>query len=73
MDTFGGGTGVLLVAIFEMIGVMWFYGVNRFVNDLHFMLGFRSGWYWKICWSFCSPVFLAVSAQGSIKLLFFAT
>ena len=30
MDTFGGGTGVLLVGIFEMVGIMWVYGVQNF-------------------------------------------
>ena len=62
MDTFGGGTGVLVVGIFEMIGVMWFYGVTRFSNNLKTMLGFEPNYYWKICWAFCSPVFLVVSS-----------
>lgn len=66
MDSFGGGTGVLLVGVFEMIGVMWSYGVRPFSNDLRFMLGHEPNWYWKICWAFCCPVFLVVSSRHRI-------
>ena len=38
MDTYGGGLGVLWVAIFESAVIMWIYGVNRFADDLGFML-----------------------------------
>ena len=38
MDTYGGGMGVLWVAIFEMAAIMWVYGVGRFASDLKFML-----------------------------------
>ena len=38
MDTYGGGLGVVWVAIFETVAVMWIYGVNRFADDLKFML-----------------------------------
>jgi len=58
MDVFGGGSGVLLVSIFEMVGIMWCYGVRKFSADLRFMLGVEPSFYWKFCWAFCSPVFL---------------
>ncbi len=61
MDTFGGGIGIVLVGVFEMIGIMWIYGVGRFSKDLQFMLGYEPNWYWKICWTFCSPILLAVN------------
>ena len=38
MDTYGGGLGVLWVAIFETVVLMWIYGVSRFSDDLGFML-----------------------------------
>jgi solute carrier family 6 (neurotransmitter transporter, glycine) member 5/9 len=59
MDTFGGGTGVFLVAIFEMLGIMWVYGVRNVARDFQFMLGFQPSWYWKICWAL-SPFLLSV-------------
>lgn len=60
MDTFGGGTGVLFIAVFEMIGVMWVYGVRNFSADVEFMLGFQPNYYWKVCWSVVSPVALTL-------------
>ena len=41
MDTYGGGLGVLWVAIFESAVIMWVYGVNRFADDLGFMLNHK--------------------------------
>jgi len=29
---------VMWIAIFEVIGIMWFYGANNFGKDLNFML-----------------------------------
>ena len=59
MDTYGGGMGVLWVAIFEMAAIMWIYGVGRFSSDLKFMLETNVGWFWKITWS-AAPVILMV-------------
>ena len=41
MDTYGGGLGVLWVAIFESAVIMWVYGVNRFSDDIGFMLNHK--------------------------------
>ena len=41
MDTYGGGLGVLWVAIFETAVIMWIYGVGRFADDLTFMLNYK--------------------------------
>jgi len=38
MDDYGGGMSVMWIAIFEVIGIMWFYGANNFGKDLNFML-----------------------------------
>jgi hypothetical protein len=39
MDTYGSGFAVLWVAIWEMIGLMWIYGVKNVSNDFKLMLG----------------------------------
>lgn len=62
MDTFGGGVGVLLIAIFELIGLHWVYGVRRFSDDIKFMIGYNPSMFWKVCWVFIAPVALMVSA-----------
>jgi hypothetical protein len=48
MDTYGGGLGVLWLAIFETIALMWIYGVNRFSDDIGFMLNTKINIYWKV-------------------------
>ncbi|KAG7167240.1 Sodium- and chloride-dependent glycine transporter 2-like 3 [Homarus americanus] len=58
IDSFGGGVGVLLVAIFELIALHWVYGVRRFSEDLKFMLGYTPSMFWKVCWVFIDPIVL---------------
>ncbi|XP_066959179.1 sodium-dependent proline transporter-like isoform X2 [Macrobrachium rosenbergii] len=58
VDTFGGGMGVLLIAIFELVALHWVYGVRRFSEDLRFMLGYSPSMFWKVCWVFVAPVSL---------------
>jgi hypothetical protein len=48
MDTYGGGLGVLWLAIFEAIAVMYIYGIERFSDDIGFMLKTKINWYWKV-------------------------
>lgn len=60
MDTYGGGYGVIFIAICELVALMWGYGAQRFCADLEYMLGFRPGLFWRICWMFISPVVLMV-------------
>jgi len=50
MDTYGGGMGVLWVAIFETMVIMWIYGVGRFTDDLKFMFNSEPGFFGKIGW-----------------------
>ncbi|KAL1442490.1 hypothetical protein MTO96_030772 [Rhipicephalus appendiculatus] len=59
MDTYAGGGAVLFIAICEIVGLMWFYGLNRFCADLKLMLGHDIGWYWKASWLVFSPCILA--------------
>ncbi|KAF0309835.1 Sodium-dependent dopamine transporter [Amphibalanus amphitrite] len=33
-------------------------GVDRLVNDINEMIGFRPGLYWRLCWKFIGPIFI---------------
>jgi len=57
MDTFG-GLGVMVIAVFELIGIMWVYGVRRFSDNIEFMIGYSPSIFWKVCWAFVAPVLL---------------
>ena len=48
MDTYGASISVMVIAVAEMIAVMWGYGANNFCKDLQTMLGFYPGLYFKV-------------------------
>ncbi|XP_051883986.1 sodium-dependent noradrenaline transporter [Pristis pectinata] len=58
LDQFAAGTAILFGVLVEAIGVSWFYGVDRFSEDIKQMTGFKPGLYWRLCWKFVSPAFL---------------
>uniref|UniRef100_A0A8B9KY86 Transporter n=1 Tax=Astyanax mexicanus TaxID=7994 RepID=A0A8B9KY86_ASTMX len=60
LDHFAAGTSILFGVLIEAIGIAWFYGVDRFSDDIQEMIGHRPGLYWRLCWKFVSPCFLLV-------------
>nr|CAD7587709.1 unnamed protein product [Timema genevievae] len=60
LNVYGPGISILFVVFVEAAGVCWFYGVDRFSHDIEKMIGHRPGLYWRVCWSYISPVFLLV-------------
>ncbi|XP_037085961.1 sodium- and chloride-dependent neutral and basic amino acid transporter B(0+)-like isoform X2 [Pollicipes pollicipes] len=58
MDTFG-GLCVMLIAVFELIGIMWIYGVKRFSDNIQFMINYRPSMYFLVCWVLVAPLMLA--------------
>ncbi|XP_020797846.1 sodium-dependent serotonin transporter isoform X1 [Drosophila serrata] len=61
LNVYGPGLAILFVVFVEAAGVFWFYGVDRFSSDVEQMLGSKPGLFWRICWTYISPVFLLVS------------
>ncbi|XP_063218366.1 sodium-dependent noradrenaline transporter-like isoform X2 [Bacillus rossius redtenbacheri] len=57
-DTYSAGISLLCSALFEAIAVSWFYGLERFSQDVKDMLGSKPGLYWRVCWKFVSPSFI---------------
>ncbi|XP_043937937.1 sodium-dependent noradrenaline transporter [Protopterus annectens] len=66
LDTFAAGTSILFGVLIEAIGVSWFYGVDRFSEDIERMMGFKPGLYWRLCWKVISPIFLLFVVVASI-------
>jgi len=60
------GFAVLWVAIFELVVLMWIYGVKNVSRDFQLMLGSSPSWFWKICWTIISPIFLVVVFIASV-------
>lgn len=59
-DSFSATLPLLVICFFELIGVSWVYGANRFYDDIEYMLRVRPCWYWKVTWRFVSPVIVLV-------------
>ncbi|MED6234698.1 Sodium-dependent serotonin transporter [Ameca splendens] len=57
-EEYATGPAVITVVLLEVIAVSWFYGTNRFCNDVQVMLGFYPGVFWRVCWVAICPCFL---------------
>nr|CAD7456341.1 unnamed protein product [Timema tahoe] len=58
LDRYAAGYSMLFAVLFETIAVSWIYGTQRFCDDIHDMIGFSPGIYWRVCWKFLAPAFL---------------
>ncbi|KAL5968813.1 Sodium-dependent serotonin transporter [Taenia solium] len=57
-DTYGAPFSILFIVFCECVALCWCYGVGRFTRDVESMLGFKPGWFWRICWAVISPAFM---------------
>lgn len=58
VDHFGGQFLVFALATFELIGVVWIYGLENLCWDIEFMLKRKVTPFWRISWSIVMPIFL---------------
>lgn len=57
-NAYVGSVPLLIVAFFELVGVIYVHGMKRFSDDILFMTGKRPNIYWKVCWMVISPLLL---------------
>jgi solute carrier family 6 GABA transporter-like protein 1 len=57
------GWCLLVLLFFECISVSWFYGANRFYEDIRSMIGYHPGRFWKWCWIVLTPLLCTVSKR----------
>lgn len=57
-NAYVGSVPLLIVAFFEIIGVIYVRGMKRFSDDILFMTGKRPNIFWKVCWLVISPAML---------------
>ena len=60
VDYYGGSLLILVLALLEVIGVSWVYGVNNIIRDLNSMMKTSLGWYWRLCWGAVTPIALTL-------------
>lgn len=61
-----GAMGLTLIALIEIIAIMYVYGHKRFSEDIKEMTGVNPGLYWQLTWRFFAPVMLAGILVSSI-------
>jgi len=54
------GWCLLVLLFFECISVSWFYGADRFYEDIKSMIGYYPGRFWKWCWIAFTPFLCTV-------------
>ncbi|XP_049457984.1 sodium-dependent neutral amino acid transporter B(0)AT3-like [Epinephelus fuscoguttatus] len=59
-NSYVGSVPLLIVALFEIIGVIYVHGMKNFSDDIYFMTGKRPNIFWKACWMVISPLMLLV-------------
>ncbi|KAK0085177.1 hypothetical protein PV325_005632 [Microctonus aethiopoides] len=65
-DSFAGTIGLVVVALMEMIAVVFIYGHEKFTKDIEDMTGYRPGLYWQISWRFLAPLIMIGILGSSI-------
>uniref|UniRef100_A0A8C6VB69 Transporter n=1 Tax=Neogobius melanostomus TaxID=47308 RepID=A0A8C6VB69_9GOBI len=67
-DTYGSSIPLLVIAFCEMFSVVYIYGIDRFNDDIKFMIGHKPNFLWQISWRFISPAIIF-----SILVFYFVT
>lgn len=53
------GMSLLWICFFETIAIAWFYGANRFADNIESMMGHRPSRFWVLCWTVFAPGLMA--------------
>lgn len=62
VDDYCATTAAMIIGLCEIIAIAWFYGVNRFMNNIKKMLGYypTPKIYWRIIWQLVCPSIIFV-------------
>ncbi|NWQ66674.1 S6A18 protein, partial [Neopipo cinnamomea] len=67
-DRYAGSVPLLVIAFFEVIGVVYVYKIKRFRKDVKWMTGRKLNVYWQITWRFISPLLLLIVFMAFVTL-----
>ncbi|GBP89071.1 Sodium-dependent neutral amino acid transporter SLC6A17 [Eumeta japonica] len=69
-DSFAGTVGLVVVALLEMVSVVYIYGHEKFTNDIFEMTGYRPGAYWQLTWRYIGPFIVTCILVSSVIFMF---
>lgn len=70
LDNYGVGTAAFLYGIIEVYSIVFIYGLDNFMDDVHFMLKAPPSGFWKFTWGFVTPlVLLVIFVYGNILII----
>ncbi|CAK6444230.1 unnamed protein product [Pipistrellus nathusii] len=72
-DKYAASLNLIIFAFFEVIGVVYVYGMERFCDDIEWMTGRRPGFYWRVTWKVISPLLLLTFFVAYIVFLVWTT
>ncbi|XP_045785158.1 sodium- and chloride-dependent GABA transporter ine-like [Maniola jurtina] len=58
MDYYAASLSITYLAFFEMVGIAWFYGVDRLSKNIKQMTGQCPSLYFRFCWLIAAPALL---------------
>ncbi|KAM8813173.1 inactive sodium-dependent neutral amino acid transporter B(0)AT3 isoform 2-T2 [Rhynchonycteris naso] len=64
---------LIIFAFFEVVGVIYVYGLERFCDDIAWMTGKQPGFYWRVTWKVISPLLLLTIFVAYIIFLAWTT
>ncbi|XP_067911271.1 solute carrier family 6 member 19a, tandem duplicate 1 [Heterodontus francisci] len=59
-DGYAGSIPLLIIAFCEMTSVVYIYGIDRFNNDIKWMIGHKPNIFWQATWRVISPLIMLV-------------
>ncbi|XP_069766151.1 sodium-dependent neutral amino acid transporter B(0)AT1-like [Narcine bancroftii] len=59
-DSYAGSIPLLIIAFCEMVGVVYIYGIDRFNEDIKWMIGHKPNIFWQVSWRLVSPLIMLV-------------
>ncbi|XP_061166600.1 uncharacterized protein LOC133175501 [Saccostrea echinata] len=65
-DEYSGNIPLLIIALGELLGLTYAYGLKRFGDDIELMTGQRPNYYWLIMWKYVSPLVIIVIFLASL-------
>ncbi|XP_055693760.1 sodium-dependent neutral amino acid transporter B(0)AT3 isoform X1 [Lutzomyia longipalpis] len=68
-DSFAGTIGLVVIALMEMIAVIYIYGHEKFSEDIYQMTGYRPGLYWQATWRYIGPAIMICILSSSVLFM----